>query len=143
MKTLENHLTDITSMIDSQIKEDSYLWTYETMDEMGVPEKIQNEVSEKLFSLASAYDTGLTGVEFEYSDNDGALGYWGLLGCSVDEITILDYVGEMVERDFLDDNNYINTFVENFVTNFNSSVEYLQEEESKIIDSLNLDSGKA
>jgi len=141
MKTLENHLTDITSMIYSQIKEDSYLWTYETMDEMGLSEKIQNEVSEKLFSLASAYDTGLTGVAFEYSDY--ALGYWGLLGCSVDEITILDYVGEMVERDFLDDNNYINTFVENFVTKFNSSVEYLQEEESKIIDSLNLDLGKA
>lgn len=141
MKTLENKILDITSMIDSQIKEDSYLWTYETMDEMGVSEKIQNEVSEKLFSLASAYDTGLTGVAFEYSDY--ALGYWGLLGCSVDEITILDYVGEMVERDFLDDNNYINTFVENFVTKFNSSVEYLQEEESKIIDSLNLDLGKA
>lgn len=143
MKTLENHLTDITSMIYSQIKEDYYLWTYETMDEMGVPEKIQNKVSEKLFSLASAYDTGLTGVEFEYSDNDYALGYWGLLGCSIDEITIYDYVWEMVERDSLDDNNYINTFVENFVTKFNSCVEYLQEEESKILDSLNLDLEKA
>ena len=141
MKTLENHLTDITSSIYSQINEDSYLWTYETMDEMGVPEKLQEEVAEKLFSLASDYDIGLLGVAFEHSDY--ALGYWGLLGCSVDEIKILDYVGEMVERDFLDDNNYINTFVENFVTKFNSSVEYLQEEESKIIDSLNLDLGKA
>ena len=137
MKTLENKIVDITSRIYSQIKEDSYLWTYETMDEWGVPEKIQNEVSEKLFSLASAYDTGLTGVAFEYSDNDGALGYWALLGCSVDELMIYDYVLEVVERDSLDDNNYINTFVENFVTKFNSCVEYLQEEESKILDSLN------
>ena len=141
MKTLENHITDITSMIYSQIKEDSYLWTYETMDEMGVPEKIQNKVSEKLFSLASAYDTGLEGVAFERSDY--ALGYWGLLGCSIDEITIYDYVWEVVERDSLDDNNYINTFVKNFVTKFNSCVEYLQEEESKILDSLNLDLEKA
>ena len=78
----------IASLIYDQLNEDSYLWTYDTMDEMGVPEKLQEEVAEKLFSLASDYDIGLLGVAFEHSDNDGALGYWGLLGCSVDEITI-------------------------------------------------------
>lgn len=139
MKTLENHIVIISSMIYIQIKEDSYLWTYETMDEMGVPEKIQNEVSDKLFSLASTYETGLNGVSFEYSDNDGALGYWALLGCSIDEETIYNYVREVVDIDSLYDNDYIITFVKNFVTKFNSCVEYLQEEESKILDSLNLE----
>ena len=68
----------IARLIYDQLNEDSYLWTYDTMDEMGVPEKLQEEVAEKLFSLASDYDIGLLGVAFEHSDNDGALGYWGL-----------------------------------------------------------------
>src|SRR5574340_730877 len=87
MMTLENDIKAIASLIYDQLNEDSYLWTYDTMDEMGVPEKLQEEVAEKLFSSASDYDIGLLGVAFEYSDNDGALGYWGLLGCSVDEIS--------------------------------------------------------
>ena len=136
MSTLENHIVIISSMIYMQIKEDSYLWTYETMDEMGVPEKIQNEVSEKLFLLACDYDTGLTGVSFEYSDNDGALGYWGLLGCSVDEITIFDCVYEVVEKESLGDIDYTSTFVKNFVSKFNACVDYLQAEESKLLKAL-------
>ena len=97
--TLENDIKAIASLIYDQLNEDSYLWTYDTMDEMGVPEKLQEEVAEKLFSLASDYDIGLLGVAFEHSDNDGALGYWGLLGCSVDEITIYDCVYEVVEKE--------------------------------------------
>ena len=51
--TLENDIKKIASLIYDQLNEDSYLWTYDTMDEMGVPEKLQEEVAEKLFSLAS------------------------------------------------------------------------------------------
>ena len=62
--TLENDIKAIASLIYDQLNEDSYLWTYDTMDEMGVPEKLQEEVAEKLFSLASDYDIGLLGVAF-------------------------------------------------------------------------------
>ena len=126
----------IASLIYDQLNEDSYLWTYDTMDEMGVPEKLQEEVAEKLFSLASDYDIGLLGVAFEHSDNDGALGYWGLLGCSVDEITIYDCVYEVVEKEFLVDDEYTSTFVKNFVSKFNACVDYLQAEESKLLKAL-------
>ena len=126
----------IASLIYDQLNEDSYLWTYDTMDEMGVPEKLQEEVAEKLFSLASDYDIGLLGVAFEHSDNDGALGYWGLLGCSVDEITIYDCVYEVVEKESLGDIDYTSTFVKNFVSKFNACVDYLQAEESKLLKSL-------
>ena len=134
--TLENDIKAIASLIYDQLNEDSYLWTYDTMDEMGVPEKLQEEVAEKLFSLASDYDIGLLGVAFEHSDNDGALGYWGLLGCSVDEITIYDCVYEVVEKEFLVDDEYTSTFVKNFVSKFNACVDYLQEEESKLLKAL-------
>ena len=126
----------IASLIYDQLNEDSYLWTYDTMDEMGVPEKLQEEVAEKLFFLASDYDIGLLGVAFEHSDNDGALGYWGLLGCSVDEITIYDCVYEVVEKEFLVDDEYTSTFVKNFVSKFNACVDYLQAEESKLLKAL-------
>lgn len=126
----------IASLIYDQLNEDSYLWTYDTMDEMGVPEKLQEEVAEKLFSLASDYDIGLLGVAFEHSDNDGALGYWGLLGCSVDEITIYDCVYEVVEKESLGNIDYTSTFVKNFVSKFNACVDYLQAEESKLLKSL-------
>lgn len=134
--TLENDIKKIASLIYDQLNEDSYLWTYDTMDEMGVPEKLQEEVAEKLFSLASDYDIGLLGVAFEYSDNDGALGYWGLLGCSVDEITIYDCVYEVVEKESLVDDEYTSTFVKNFVSKFNACVDYLQAEESKLLKAL-------
>lgn len=134
--TLENDIKAIASLIYDQLNEDSYLWTYDTMDEMGVPEKLQEEVAEKLFSLASDYDIGLLGVAFEHSDNDGALGYWGLLGCSVDEITIFDCVYEVVEKESLGDIDYTSTFVKNFVSKFNACVDYLQAEESKLLKSL-------
>lgn len=134
--TLENDIKAIASLIYDQLNEDSYLWTYDTMDEMGVPEKLQEEVAEKLFSLASDYDIGLLGVAFEHSDNDGALGYWGLLGCSVDEITIYDCVNEVVEKESLGDIDYTSTFVINFVSKFNACVDYLQAEESKLLKSL-------
>lgn len=134
--TLENDIKAIASLIYDQLNEDSYLWTYDTMDEMGVPEKLQEEVAEKLFSLASDYDIGLLGVAFEYSDNDGALGYWGLLGCSVDEITIYDCVYEVVEKESLVDDEYTSTFVKNFVSKFNACVDYLQAEESKLLKAL-------
>jgi hypothetical protein len=134
--TLENDIKAIASLIYDQLNEDSYLWTYDTMDEMGVPEKLQEEVAEKLFSLASDYDIGLLGVAFEHSDNDGALGYWGLLGCSVDEITIYDCVNEVVEKESLGDIDYTSTFVKNFVSKFNACVDYLQAEESKLLKSL-------
>ena len=134
--TLENDIKKIASLIYDQLNEDSYLWTYDTMDKMGVPEKLQEEVAEKLFSLASDYDIGLLGVAFEHSDNDGALGYWGLLGCSVDEITIYDCVYEVVEKEFLVDDEYTSTFVKNFVSKFNACVDYLQAEESKLLKSL-------
>ena len=134
--TLENDIKAIASLIYDQLNEDSYLWTYDTMDEMGVPEKLQEEVAEKLFSLASDYDIGLLGVAFEHSDNDGALGYWGLLGCSVDEITIYDCVYEVVEKEFLVDDEYTSTFVKNFVSKFNACVDYLQAEESKLLKAL-------
>jgi hypothetical protein len=134
--TLENDIKAIASLIYDQLNEDSYLWTYDTMDEMGVPEKLQEEVAEKLFSLASDYDIGLLGVAFEHSDNDGALGYWGLLGCSVDEITIYDCVYEVVEKESLGDIDYTSTFVKNFVSKFNACVDYLQAEESKLLKSL-------
>ena len=134
--TLENDIKKIASLIYDQLNEDSYLWTYDTMDEMGVPEKLQEEVAEKLFSLASDYDIGLLGVAFEHSDNDGALGYWGLLGCSVDEITIFDCVYEVVEKESLGDIDYTSTFVKNFVSKFNACVDYLQAEESKLLKSL-------
>jgi len=134
--TLENDIKKIASLIYDQLNEDSYLWTYDTMDEMGVPEKLQEEVAEKLFSLASDYDIGLLGVAFEHSDNDGALGYWGLLGCSVDEITIYDCVYEVVEKESLGDIDYTSTFVKNFVSKFNACVDYLQEEESKLLKAL-------
>ena len=134
--TLENDIKKIASLIYDQLNEDSYLWTYDTMDEMGVPEKLQEEVAEKLFSLASDYDIGLLGVAFEHSDNDGALGYWGLLGCSVDEITIFDCVYEVVEKESLVDDEYTSTFVKNFVSKFNACVDYLQAEESKLLKSL-------
>lgn len=134
--TLENDIKKIASLIYDQLNEDSYLWTYDTMDEMGVPEKLQEEVAEKLFSLASDYDIGLLGVAFEHSDNDGALGYWGLLGCSVDEITIYDCVNEVVEKESLGDIDYTSTFVKNFVSKFNACVDYLQAEESKLLKSL-------
>ena len=131
--TLENDIKKIASLIYDQLNEDSYLWTYDTMDEMGVPEKLQEEVAEKLFSLASDYDIGLLGVAFEHSDNDGALGYWGLLGCSVDEITIYDCVYEVVEKESLVDDEYTRFFVKNFVSKFNACVDYLQAEESKLL----------
>ena len=134
--TLENDIKKIASLIYDQLNEDSYLWTYDTMDEMGVPEKLQEEVAEKLFSLASDYDIGLLGVAFEHSDNDGALGYWGLLGCSVDEITIYDCVYEVVEKESLVDDEYTSTFVKNFVSKFNACVDYLQAEESKLLKAL-------
>ena len=134
--TLENDIKAIASLIYDQLNEDSYLWTYDTMDEMGVPEKLQEEVADKLFSLASDYDIGLLGVAFEHSDNDGALGYWGLLGCSVDEITIYDCVYEVVEKESLGDIDYTSTFVKNFVSKFNACVDYLQAEESKLLKSL-------
>lgn len=134
--TLENDIKKIASLIYDQLNEDSYLWTYDTMDEMGVPEKLQEEVAEKLFSLASDYDIGLLGVAFEHSDNDGALGYWGLLGCSVDEITIFDCVYEVVEKESLGDIDYTSTFVKNFVSKFNACVDYLQAEESKLLKAL-------
>lgn len=134
--TLENDIKAIASLIYDQLNEDSYLWTYDTMDEMGVPEKLQEEVAEKLFSLASDYDIGLLGVAFEHSDNDDALGYWGLLGCSVDEITIYDCVYEVVEKESLGDIDYTSTFVKNFVSKFNACVDYLQAEESKLLKSL-------
>lgn len=134
--TLENDIKKIASLIYDQLNEDFYLWTYDTMDEMGVPEKLQEEVAEKLFSLASDYDIGLLGVAFEHSDNDGALGYWGLLGCSVDEITIYDCVYEVVEKESLGDIDYTSTFVKNFVSKFNACVDYLQAEESKLLKSL-------
>ena len=134
--TLENDIKKIASLIYDQLNEDSYLWTYDTMDEMGVPEKLQEEVAEKLFSLASDYDIGLLGVAFEHSDNDGALGYWGLLGCSVDEITIYDCVNEVVEKESLGDIDYTSTFVKNFVSKFNACVDYLQAEESKLLKAL-------
>lgn len=134
--TLENDIKAIASLIYDQLNEDSYLWTYDTMDEMGVPEKLQEEVAEKLFSLASDYDIGLLGVAFEHSDNDGALGYWGLLGCSVDEITIYDCVYEVVEKESLGDIDYTSTFVKNFVSKFNACVDYLQAEESKLLKAL-------
>ncbi len=134
--TLENDIKAIASLIYDQLNEDSYLWTYDTMDEMGVPEKLQEEVAEKLFSLASDYDIGLLGVAFEHSDNDGALGYWGLLGCSVDEITIYDCVYEVVEKESLGNIDYTSTFVKNFVSKFNACVDYLQAEESKLLKSL-------
>ncbi|MCJ1990699.1 hypothetical protein [Pseudolactococcus carnosus] len=134
--TLENDIKKIASLIYDQLNEDSYLWTYDTMDEMGVPEKLQEEVAEKLFSLASDYDIGLLGVAFEHSDNDGALGYWGLLGCSVDEITIFDCVYEAVEKESLGDIDYTSTFVKNFVSKFNACVDYLQAEESKLLKAL-------
>ena len=134
--TLENDIKAIASLIYDQLNEDSYLWTYDTMDEMGVPEKLQEEVAEKLFSLASDYDIGLLGVAFEHSDNDGALGYWGLLGCSVDEITIYDCVYEVVEKESLVDDEYTRFFVKNFVSKFNACVDYLQAEESKLLKSL-------
>ena len=134
--TLENDIKAIASLIYDQLNEDSYLWTYDTMDEMGVPEKLQEEVAEKLFSLASDYNIGLLGVAFEHSDNDGALGYWGLLGCSVDEITIYDCVYEVVEKESLGDIDYTSTFVKNFVSKFNACVDYLQAEESKLLKAL-------
>ena len=134
--TLENDIKAIASLIYDQLNEDSYLWTYDTMDEMGVPEKLQEEVAEKLFSLASDYDIGLLGVAFEHSDNDGALGHRGLLGCSVDEITIYDCVYEVVEKESLGDIDYTSTFVKNFVSKFNACVDYLQAEESKLLKSL-------
>ena len=134
--TLENDIKKIASLIYDQLNEDSYLLTYDTMDEMGVPEKLQEEVAEKLFSLASDYDIGLLGVAFEHSDNDGALGYWGLLGCSVDEITIYDCVYEVVEKESLVDDEYTSTFVKNFVSKFNACVDYLQAEESKLLKAL-------
>ena len=134
--TLENDIKKIASLIYDQLNEDSYLWTYDTMDEMSVPEKLQEEVAEKLFSLASDYDIGLLGVAFEHSDNDGALGYWGLLGCSVDEITIYDCVYEVVEKESLGDIDYTSTFVKNFVSKFNACVDYLQAEESKLLKAL-------
>ena len=134
--TLENDIKAIASLIYDQLNEDSYLWTYDTMDEMGVPEKLQEEVAEKLFSLASDYNIGLLGVAFEHSDNDGALGYWGLLGCSVDEITIYDCVYEVVEKESLVDDEYTRFFVKNFVSKFNACVDYLQAEESKLLKSL-------
>ena len=134
--TLEIDIKAIASLIYDQLNEDSYLWTYDTMDEMGVPEKLQEEVAEKLFSLASDYDIGLLGVAFEHSDNDGALGYWGLLGCSVDEITIYDCVYEVVEKESLGDIDYTSTFVKNFVSKFNACVDYLQAEESKLLKAL-------
>ena len=134
--TLENDIKAIASLIYDQLNEDSYLWTYDTMDKMGVPEKLQEEVAEKLFSLASDYDIGLLGVAFEHSDNDGALGYWGLLGCSVDEITIYDCVYEVVEKESLVDDEYTRFFVKNFVSKFNACVDYLQAEESKLLKSL-------
>lgn len=134
--TLENDIKKIASLIYDQLNEDSYLWTYDTMDEMGVPEKLQEEVAEKLFSLASDYDIGLLGVAFEHSDNDGALGYWGLLGCSVDEITIFDCVYEVVEKESLGDIDYTSTFVKNFISKFNACVDYLQAEESKLLKAL-------
>ena len=134
--TLENDIKKIASLIYDQLNEDSYLWTYDTMDEMGVPEKLQEEVAEKLFSLASDYDIGLLGVAFEHSDNDGALGYWGLLGCSVDEITIYDCVYEVVEKESLVDDEYTRFFVKNFVSKFNACVDYLQAEESKLLKAL-------
>ena len=129
--TLENDIKAIASLIYDQLNEDSYLWTYDTMDEMGVPEKLQEEVAEKLFSLASDYDIGLLGVAFEHSDNDGALGYWGLLGCSVDEITVYDCVYEVVEKESLVDDEYTRFFVKNFVSKFNACVDSLEEQESK------------
>ena len=134
--TLENDIKKIASLIYDQLNEDSYLWTYDTMDEMGVPEKLQEEVAEKLFSLASDYDIGLLGVAFEHSDNDGALEYWGLLGCSVDEITIYDCVYEVVEKESLVDDEYTRFFVKNFVSKFNACVDYLQAEESKLLKAL-------
>ena len=134
--TLENDIKKIASLIYDQLNEDSYLWTYDTMDEMGVPGKFQEEVAEKLFSLASDYDIGLLGVAFEHSDNDGALGYWGLLGCSVDEITIYDCVYEVVEKESLVDDEYTRFFVKNFVSKFNACVDYLQAEESKLLKAL-------
>ena len=134
--TLENDIKAIASLIYDQLNEDSYLWTYDTMDEMGVPEKLQEEVAEKLFSLASDYDIGLLGVAFEHSDNDGALGYWGLLGCSVDDITFYDSVYKVVEKESLGDIDYTSTFVKNFVSKFNACVDYLQAEESKLLKSL-------
>lgn len=134
--TINSYIKAIASLIYDQLNEDSYLWTYDTMDEMGVPEKFQEEVAEKLFSLASDYDIGLLGVAFEHSDNDGALGYWGLLGCSVDEITIYDCVYEVVEKEFLVDDEYTSTFVKNFVSKFNACVDYLQAEESKLLKAL-------
>ena len=86
--TIENEIKKIASLIYDQLNEESYLWTYDTMDDMGVPESLQEDVAEKIFSLANDYDTGLLGIAFESSNNEGALGYWGLLGCSVDEMTI-------------------------------------------------------
>ena len=134
--TIENEIKKIASLIYDQLNEESYLWTYDTMDDMGVPESLQNDIAEKIFSLANDYDTGLLGVAFESSDNDGALGYWGLLGCSVDEMTIYDCVYEMIEIASLSDDAYTSSFVKNFVSKFNASVDYLQTEESKLLKSL-------
>ena len=134
--TIENEIKKIASLIYNQLNEDSYLWTYDTMDDMGVPESLQDDVAEKIFSLANDYDTGLLGIAFESSNNEGALGYWGLLGCSVDEMTIYDCVYEMIEIASLSDDAYTSSFVKNFVSKFNASVDYLQTEESKLLKSL-------
>lgn len=134
--TIENEIKKIANLIYDQLNEDSYLWTYDTMDDMGVPESLQDDIAEKIFSLASDYDTGLLGVTFESSDNEGALGYWGLLGCSVDEMTIYDCVYEMIEIASLSDDAYTASFVKNFVSKFNASVDYLQAEESKLLKTL-------
>ena len=134
--TIENEIKKIASLIYNQLNEDSYLWTYDTMDDMGVPESLQNDIAEKIFSLANDYDTGLLGVAFESSDNDGALGYWGLLGCSVDEMTIYDCVYETIEITSLSDDAYTSSFVKNFVSKFNASIDYLQAEESKLLKAL-------
>lgn len=134
--TIENEIKKIASLIYDQLNEESYLWTYDTMDDMGVPESLQDDVAEKIFSLANDYDTGLLGIAFESSNNEGALGYWGLLGCSVDEMTIYDCVYEMIEIASLSDDAYTSSFVKNFVSKFNASVDYLQTEESKLLKSL-------
>ena len=131
--TIENEIKKIASLIYDQLNEESYLWTYDTMDDMGVPESLQDDVAEKIFSLANDYDTGLLGIAFESSNNEGALGYWGLLGCSVDEMTIYDCVYEMIEIASLSDDAYTSSFVKNFVSKFNASVDYLQTEESKLL----------
>ena len=47
--TLENDIKAIASLIYDQLNEDSYLWTYDTMDEMGVPENFRRKSQKNYF----------------------------------------------------------------------------------------------